>query len=104
MRRPHRATIAFLVVLSMLGPAASISAADSHQGKWKGKTGQSKQIILKVNSENEVTRVLADLVAYGTGYCHQGLDYTLSAKGLSVPIKRTMPSTSKSRTARSLGR
>ena len=87
MRRSYRATIAALVVLSMVGPVASISAADSHQGRWKGKTDQSKRLILKVNSKNEVTRFLANLVAYGTGYCHQGLDYTLSARGLSVPIK-----------------
>jgi len=87
MRRPYRTTIAALLVLSVVGPAASTSAADSHQGKWKGKTDQSKRLILKVNSKNEVTRVLADLVAYGTGYCHQGLDYTLSARGLSAPIK-----------------
>ena len=87
MRRTHRATIAVLVVLSALWPGASIGAADSHQGRWKGKTEQSKRIIVKVNSDNEVTRFFADLVAYGTGYCHQGLDYTLSAKGLSVPIK-----------------
>jgi hypothetical protein len=87
MRRPYRATVALLVVLSVLWPGASIGAADSHQGKWKGKTGQSKRVIVKVNAENEVTRFFADLVAFGTGYCHQGLDYTLSAKGLSVPIK-----------------
>ena len=87
MRRPYRAGIAVLVVLSVLWPGASTGAADSHEGKWKGKTGQSERLIVKVNSDNEVTRFFADLVAYGTGYCHQGLDYTLSAKGLSVPIK-----------------
>ena len=87
MRRPYRGTTAVLVALSLLWPSASIGAADSHQGRWKGKTEQSKRVIVKVNSENEVTRFFADLVAYGTGYCHQGLDFTLSAKGLSVPIK-----------------
>ena len=70
----------------MLWPGASIQCRRLAPGEVEGKDGPVEADHLEGRlRERSDTRHSGFHVAYGTGYCHQGLDYTLSAKGLSAP-------------------